>query len=262
MKMIGCDFKSTTVGIATKSETYATLADVDVLALVLRIPNRHWMELNNGKSEMSMAQLMTMKILSMYDRTTDSDAIVQDLYHPDASFSDPWVEENVAAHFRAIPSVVAKSHAAMIRGSMAGVTVLTIDSNVTFRFKPFPSYLGCTFRMFSVLELQDHQVLHDSTRVSLLSNASVQIIKHTDHWDLNTVLESIPVVSFCYRVFRTAFGHASSHLINTFIPRTPRPRTSRRLPPALTCLLESIQDSAAAGFGEAVPAAKNPSKGS
>ncbi|ETV99960.1 hypothetical protein H310_07415 [Aphanomyces invadans] len=206
---------------------------------------------NNGKSEMSMAQLMTMKILSMYDRTTDSDAIVQDLYHPDASFSDPWVEvhgrENVAAHFRAIPSVVAKSHAAMIRGSMAGVTVLTIDryirstswtpitphacSNVTFRFKPFPSYLGCTFRMFSVLELQDHQ-----------------IIKHTDHWDLNTVLESIPVVSFCYRVFRTAFGHASSHLINTFIPRTPRP--------------QSIQDSAAAGFGEAVPAAKNPSKGS
>ncbi|RHY99359.1 hypothetical protein DYB35_011458 [Aphanomyces astaci] len=135
---------------------------------------------NNAKGgEMGMAQAMTLKILSMYDRATDSDAIVQELYHPDASFSDPWVEvhgrENVAAHFRAIPSVISKSQAELIRGSMAGVS----------------------------------------------------IIKHTDHWDLNTVLESIPIVSFVYRIFRTAFGNASSHLINTFIPRTPRTRTTQ-----------------------------------
>ncbi|RLO05483.1 hypothetical protein DYB28_006230 [Aphanomyces astaci] len=138
---------------------------------------------NNAKGgEMGMAQAMTLKILSMYDRATDSDAIVQELYHTDASFSDPWVED----------------------------TILSSHSKVTFRFKPFPSYLGCTFRMFTVVELEDQQ-----------------IIKHTDHWDLNTVLESIPIVSFVYRIFRTAFGNASSHLINTFIPRTPRTRTTQ-----------------------------------
>ncbi|KAF0775699.1 hypothetical protein AaE_000601 [Aphanomyces astaci] len=188
---------------------------------------------NNAKGgEMGMAQAMTLKILSMYDRATDSDAIVQELYHPDASFSDPWVEvhgrENVAAHFRAIPSVISKSQAELIRGSMAGVSVLTIDSKVTFRFKPFPSYLGCTFRMFTVVELEDQQ-----------------IIKHTDHWDLNTVLESIPIVSFVYRIFRTAFGNASSHLINTFIPRTPR-----------TQLIQDSSSTSQRGFGEVAAATK------
>ncbi|KAG9399671.1 hypothetical protein AC1031_011485 [Aphanomyces cochlioides] len=163
-----------------------------------------------------MAQQITLKILSMYDRTTDSDAIIQELYHPNATFSDPWVEvkgrDKVAAHFRVIPSFVSTSHATLIRGSMAGVSILTIDSKVTFRFKPFPSFMGITFRMFSVIELQDQQVM-----------------AHTDHWDLNTVVENIPIVSLFYRLFRTAFGNASSHLINTFLPKPPprRPQTAQ-----------------------------------
>ncbi|KAF0715625.1 Aste57867_3283 [Aphanomyces stellatus] len=164
----------------------------------------------SAKPEMGMAQKMTLKILSMYDRTTDSDAIIQELYHPNATFSDPWVEvqgrEKVAAHFRVIPSFVSKSQATLIRGSMAGVSILTIDSKVTFRFRPFPAYMGCTFRMFTVIELQDQLV-----------------ISHTDHWDLNTVLQNIPIVSTVYRFFRSAFGNASSHLINTFLPRTTAP---------------------------------------
>ncbi|OQS06245.1 hypothetical protein THRCLA_01701 [Thraustotheca clavata] len=177
------------------------------------------------KPEMGMAQRMTLKILSLYDSTTNVDAIIQELYHPDATFSDPLIEgkseidianakiiklvrgrEKVAAQFRVLPSFVAKSHAQLIRGSMAGVTILTIDSTVTYQLKPFPEYMGGSLRMFTVIELEDHKV-----------------ISHTDHWDIRSVLENVPMLSFLYRNLRSGVGSVSSHVINVFLPETSTP---------------------------------------
>ncbi|KDO22935.1 hypothetical protein SPRG_11779 [Saprolegnia parasitica CBS 223.65] len=171
---------------------------------------------DGSKPEMGMAQRMTLKILSLYDSTTNVDAIIQELYHPEATFSDPLVEvsgrDKVAAQFRVLPSFVAQSHATLIRGSMAGVSILTIDSTVTYKLKPFPEYMGGALRMFTVIELEDQKV-----------------ISHTDHWDIRSVLENVPMLSFFYRHLRTSVGSASSHVINVFLPESSPPSEETQL---------------------------------
>jgi hypothetical protein len=155
------------------------------------------------------AQELAENILSLYDVTKNSDAIISKYYLPESTFSDPIVSvkgiENVKAQFRALPRFIQSSKATLIRGSMAGLAVLTIDSTFTCRLKPIPSFMHVTLRLFSVIELKNGKVA-----------------THTDHWDFHSVLSNVPFVSFFYEQFRTLFGTASSALIRKFLPSSTR----------------------------------------
>ncbi|KAF0742089.1 hypothetical protein Ae201684P_008367 [Aphanomyces euteiches] len=153
------------------------------------------------------AHQITTKVLALYDtNTVNVDAIVDELYHKDAVFADPLVEvhgrDKVAAQFRILSTFLSSMSATIIRGSVAGATVLTIDSIVSARFWPFPQYFGCSFRMFTILELQD-----------------LKIVSHTDHWDMRTVLENFPLAPSIYPKLRFVVGESTSRMINTFMPR-------------------------------------------
>ncbi|KAF0685144.1 Aste57867_22915 [Aphanomyces stellatus] len=153
------------------------------------------------------AHQITTKLLSLYDtNTVNIDAIVEELYHPAAVFSDPLVEvhgrDKIAAQFRVLSSILSSSSASIIRGSVAGATILTIDSTMSCRFRPLPQYFGCSIRMFTVIELKD-----------------LKIVSHTDHWDLRSVVENVPLLSSLYPKFRFLLGSSSTQLVNAFLPR-------------------------------------------
>ncbi|KAF0771778.1 hypothetical protein AaE_002399, partial [Aphanomyces astaci] len=63
------------------------------------------------------------------------------------------------------------------------------SSIVSGRFRPFPKYFRCSFRMFTILEVKD-----------------LKIVSHTDHWDLKSVLESVPLFSTLYPKVRYLLG--------------------------------------------------------
>ncbi|GLE07509.1 hypothetical protein PINS_up017869 [Pythium insidiosum] len=151
------------------------------------------------------AQELAESILSLYDVSTATDEIIAKLYHADAVFSDPMIQvkgvENVQAQFRSLPKFIKSSKATLVRGSMAGSSVLTIDSSQVYRLKPFPSLFKVVLRVFSVIELKNGKVA-----------------SHTDHWDVYSVISNIPIVSFLYNQFRPMFGAASSAVFKKLMP--------------------------------------------
>ncbi|RLO03958.1 hypothetical protein DYB28_009218 [Aphanomyces astaci] len=137
------------------------------------------------------------KVMALYDtETPDVDAIIETFYHPNAVFSDPLVKvhgrDNIAAQFRVLPCLFSSASASMIRASVAGVSILTIDR--------------CSFRMFTILEVKD-----------------LKIVSHTDHWDLKSVLESVPLFSTLYPKVRYLLGYSSTKVINVLSPRAVPP---------------------------------------
>nr|CCA19998.1 conserved hypothetical protein [Albugo laibachii Nc14]CCA23289.1 conserved hypothetical protein [Albugo laibachii Nc14] len=153
------------------------------------------------------AQELAESVLSLYDVSNSSDAIIPSLYLPDATFTDPLVSvqgiDNIQAQFRALPCFISSSKANLVRGSMAGGAVLTIDSMMVYRLKPFPSIMRIALRVFTVIEL---------------SNGKVS--RHTDHWDFYSVFSNLPFVAFAYSQFRPLFGASSSAIIKFLIPAT------------------------------------------
>ncbi|CEG43570.1 uncharacterized protein PHALS_13762 [Plasmopara halstedii] len=114
--------------------------------------------------------------------------------------------DNIQAQFRVLSKFVKSSKATLVRGSMAGVSVLTIDSSQVFRLKPFPSFMKVVLRVFSVLELKNGR-----------------IASHTDHYDFYSVLANVPFVSFFYAQFRPMFGSVSSAVIKRLVPPQAKP---------------------------------------
>ncbi|KAF1331420.1 hypothetical protein FI667_g4302, partial [Globisporangium splendens] len=155
------------------------------------------------------AQELAESILSLYDVSANHDDVIAKYYLADAVFTDPVLTvtgvENIQAQFRALPKFVKSSKATLVRGSMAGSAVLTIDSSVVYRLKPFPSLMKISMRQFTVIELKNSKVA-----------------SHTDHWDLSSVLANIPFVSFLYSQFRPMFGAASSAVIKRLVPAAPK----------------------------------------
>lgn len=155
------------------------------------------------------AQELAEGILSLYDVRKSQDNVIADLYLPNATFTDPLLTvkgvENIQAQFRSLPSFIKSSSANLIRGSMAGGSVLTVDSMMIYRLKPFPSFMKVTLRVFMVIEISQGK-----------------ISSHTDHWDFVSVVSNLPVVSFFYSHFRPIFGATSSAIIKTMIPVAPR----------------------------------------
>ncbi|DBA05109.1 TPA: hypothetical protein N0F65_000797 [Lagenidium giganteum] len=152
------------------------------------------------------AQELAESVLSLYDVSVPHrDEIIKKIYMADASFTDPLVTvrgvENIQAQFRVLPRFIKSSKATLVRGSMAGSSVLTIDSSVVYRLKPFPSWLKVVIRQFSVLELKNGK-----------------IAAHTDHYDFYSVMSNIPFVSFLYDQFRPVFGATTSALIKRLLP--------------------------------------------
>ncbi|TMW58467.1 hypothetical protein Poli38472_010026 [Pythium oligandrum] len=151
------------------------------------------------------AQELAESILSLYDVSTPTDEIIARLYQPDAVFTDPIVQvagiENIQAQFRSLPKFIKSSKATLVRGSMAGSAVLTIDSSMVYRLKPFPSWMKVTLRVFTVIELKNGR-----------------IATHTDHFDFYSVFANVPFVSFFYSHFRPMFGQASSAVIRKLFP--------------------------------------------
>lgn len=151
------------------------------------------------------AQELAESVLSLYDVSTDTDETLRKYYLPDATFTDPIVSvqglENIQAQFRSLPKFVKSSKATLVRGSMAGSSVLTIDSSVIYRLKPFPSIMKIVLRVFTVIELK---------------NGKIQ--SHTDHFDFYSVLANVPLVSFVYAHFRPTFGAVSSAVIKRLMP--------------------------------------------
>ncbi|TYZ66686.1 hypothetical protein PybrP1_007412 [[Pythium] brassicae (nom. inval.)] len=154
------------------------------------------------------AQELAESILSLYDVSTPSDDVIAKYYLPDAVFTDPMLTvtglENIQAQFRALPKFIKSSKATLVRGSMAGSAVLTIDSSVAYRLKPFPSFMKVTMRQFTVIELRN-----------------AKVASHTDHWDFYSVLSNIPLLSFFYAKFRPLFGAASSSVIKRLVAPPP-----------------------------------------
>lgn len=151
------------------------------------------------------AQELAESILSLYDVSANSDDVIAKYYQPDAVFTDPMLTvkgmENIQAQFRALPKFIKSSKATLVRGSMAGSAVLTIDSSVVYRLKPIPSLMKISMRQFTVIELKNSK-----------------IASHTDHWDFYSVLSNIPFLSFFYSQFRPMFGAASSAVIKRLVP--------------------------------------------
>lgn len=151
------------------------------------------------------AQELAESVLSLYDVSSSSDEVIAKYYLPDAVFTDPIVSvkgvENIQAQFRALPKFVKSSKATLVRGSMAGSSVLTIDSSQVFRLKPLPSLFKVVLRVFTVIELKNGR-----------------IATHTDHYDFYSVLANVPFVSFLYSQFRPMFGAASSAVIKRIMP--------------------------------------------
>ncbi|CAI5739567.1 unnamed protein product [Hyaloperonospora brassicae] len=166
------------------------------------------------------AQELAEHVLSLYDVSSDRDATIAQYYLPDAVFTDPLVSvrgvANIQAQFRVLSTFVRSSKATLVRGSMAGASVLTIDSSMVYRLKPFPSLMQVALRVFSVLELQNGR-----------------IASHTDHYDFYSVLTNVPFVAFFYSHFRPAFGAASSAVIRRLVPsQTKRIAAGKREEPA------------------------------
>lgn len=160
-------------------------------------------------SRSTNAQELAESILSLYDVSVSSDAVIAKYYQPDAVFTDPMLTvtgvENIQAQFRALPKFIKSSKATLVRGSMAGSAVLTIDSSVVYRLKPFPSLMKVSMRQFTVIELKNSKVA-----------------SHTDHWDFYSVLSNIPFVSFFYAKLRPMLGSASSTVLKRLLPpQTP-----------------------------------------
>ncbi|KAL4157510.1 hypothetical protein PRNP1_006532 [Phytophthora ramorum] len=135
------------------------------------------------------AQELAENVLSLYDVSSNRDATIAKYYLPDA------------AQFRVLSKFVKSSKATLVRGSMAGASVLTIDSSMVYRLKPFPSLFKVVLRVFSVLELKNGR-----------------IASHTDHFDFYSVLANVPFVAFFYAQFRPMFGAASSAVIKRLVP--------------------------------------------
>lgn len=159
------------------------------------------------------AQELAESVLSLYDVSNGarSDAVIAKYYLPDAVFTDPLVTvrgvENIQAQFRALPRFVSSSKATLVRGSMAGSSVLTVDSSQVFRLKPFPRLFKVVLRVFTVIELRNGK-----------------IATHTDHYDFYSVLANVPFVAFLYAQFRPMFGAASSAVIKRLLPAArPQP---------------------------------------
>ncbi|TDH70483.1 hypothetical protein CCR75_006294 [Bremia lactucae] len=151
------------------------------------------------------AQELAENVLSLYDVSTDRDATIAKYYMSDAVFTDPIVVvrgiDNIQAQFRILSKFIKSSKATLVRGSMAGASVLTIDSSMVYRLKPFPSVMKIVLRVFSVLELKNGR-----------------IASHTDHYDFYSVLSNIPFVAFFYGQFRPMFGATSSAVIKRLVP--------------------------------------------
>lgn len=160
-------------------------------------------------SRSTNAQELAESILSLYDVSAPRDAVIAKYYLPDAVFTDPMLTvtgvENIQAQFRALPKFIKSSKATLVRGSMAGSAVLTIDSSVTYRLKPFPSLMKITMRQFTVIELKN-----------------AKVASHTDHWDFYSVLSNVPFLSFLYAKFRPMFGAASSAVIKRLVAPPPQ----------------------------------------
>lgn len=156
------------------------------------------------------AQELAENVLSLYDVSSNRDATIAKYYLPDAVFTDPIVSvrgvDNIQAQFRVLSKFVKASKATLVRGSMAGATVLTIDSSMVYRLKPFPSLMKIVLRVFSVLELKNGR-----------------IASHTDHYDFYSVLANVPFVAFFYAQFRPMFGAASSAVIKRLVPAQATP---------------------------------------
>lgn len=154
------------------------------------------------------AQELAENILSLYDVNSPSDEIIARFYHPDAVYTDPVVQvrglENIQAQFRVLGKFIKSSKATLVRGSMAGSSVLTIDSSMVYRVKPFPSWIKVTLRVFSVIELKNGKVA-----------------THTDHYDFYSVFANVPVVSYFYNTWRPMFGAASSAVIRKVLAPQP-----------------------------------------
>ncbi|KAF1789702.1 NTF2-like domain [Phytophthora cactorum] len=147
------------------------------------------------------AQELAENVLSLYDVSSNRDATIAKYYLPDAVFTDPIVSvrgvDNIQAQFRVLSKFIK--------------SILTIDSSMVYRLKPFPSFMKIVLRVFSVLELKNGR-----------------IASHTDHYDFYSVLANVPFVAFFYAQFRPMFGAASSAVIKRLVPPQTKPAISAK----------------------------------
>ena len=148
---------------------------------------------------------LAKNILSLYEISNYSDETVDNLYDVNAEFSDPLVEvsgiNDIKGQFRSLKMILSSSQAKLIRGSLSGGDTLTIESQLDFEFKLLPKFLRASIRIFSICDL-------DETKV----------IRHTDHWDVKSLVQNVPIIGFLYNRFRPCFGKVSSAFVNRVMP--------------------------------------------
>lgn len=168
--------------------------------LTNKTPHHTFLRASSRNMAKNAALSLTKNVLSLYDISTYSDEVVEQLYAENASLNDPLIEvqgiENIKAQFRGLSAIAASSTAKLVRGSISGGDTLTIESIMEFSLKPFPRFLKLRVVVFSILDLDDFKIL-----------------RHTDYWDIKSLVQNIPLVGFVYNRFRPCFGTVSSAVV-------------------------------------------------
>lgn len=139
--------------------------------------------------------------------------IVEQYYAPCGTFTDPLVSVTtpslVAAQFSALSLLLRRCtvelHSYRVMGGGEGIS---LDSTMNFALRFLPDLFALRVRV--------------STEILL--DPQGQVLHHTDHWSVASLLESVPLLSTLYHVFRWAFGLVTSYLMILSAPERAKAR--------------------------------------
>ncbi|CAM9905315.1 unnamed protein product, partial [Heterosigma akashiwo] len=143
-----------------------------------------------------------MRLLSLYFLESDIDQIISETHAEDCEFHDPLVSvygiENVKAQFRSMTFFFRTSRA-VYHNSFANAGSNSVSVESSLFVKPRLWYLGeIEIKMFTICELDRYG----------------RVKKHTDHWSVASLLESIPILSILYKTSRYVCGTMFSKTVN------------------------------------------------
>lgn len=156
---------------------------------------------DSGLSDTERGPFLIAAVLSLYSTNANTDMIIESFYTKDCKFIDPLVivkgQEDVKAQFRSLRMMFEHIRVDLHTAGVTG-NGLVIESTTSFVPKFLPS--ACTIRLRLL------------TQLTLSKSGSISI--HEDHWSLHGLWASIPIIGTLYNLFRSAFGAASSTLVN------------------------------------------------
>eukprot|EP00742_Colponemidia_sp_Colp-10_P006368 GILJ01006825.1.p1 GENE.GILJ01006825.1~~GILJ01006825.1.p1 ORF type:complete len:184 (+),score=13.43 GILJ01006825.1:41-553(+) len=167
----------------------------------------------NNSTNVVLERLAT-RLPSLYDVDQDARLVVNDLFSEDATFEDPLMtvqgQSNIHAQFASLRKIfrniaVDVHHVEYYHGGFS------THANVTYTFAviPFRVDIRCMI-------------------ICLVRDGKIYL--HTEHWDVRSLISSIPLVGRLYNaVFRPSMGYLSSMAIKGLMAiRGGKPKILKR----------------------------------